>query len=514
VIALTEIRAELIDTEYEPPEGMLETTVARIQAEVIGIDQVGRSDSFYDFGGTSLQAIRICSRIERETGRQAQPAWLFDTDILSEFVERLQSAEAPDQVGPGETRDGAAEFVRLSEGQVALWLDGLVRPERALGNVVVSGHRLSPAPPRATLLAALRAFSTRHEALVTAIQADGDGLPKAVALSPSDAFVIDDRAVTDGSLQSRAESVAQRVDIELGPLMVARVDPAPDGCDLLVAFHHACFDGHSEALFSAELSALLRGETLAAAPPLAGLPMVAARPDAAWRENWGARLAATQDVTWPQAGLHDQPAGQAQSGAIRFDVPSVAAWLAERARMAGLAPFVLVLQAVARAIRDASGTASFCLGVPTSVRDIGSDDAIGNFVRQTVVPLGPEEFDAPIAVLAETWEQARMATGMGVSELARLAGRGANRRSRLFQVQFAWQNQPGTAWGIPGTVVSELPIRPMAPQFDLTVELRPTSAGSVAGLVEYDTKVVPGPVAADVVEELLAWFAEGAIAAT
>lgn len=512
---MTETREELIDTDYEPPKGPLETTVARITAEVLGIDRIGRADSFYDFGGTSLQAIRICTRIERETGRQARPDWLFDTDILSEFASRLESPAAADGIGLPAAGDVALEPPGLSEGQVSLWLDGLVRPERALGNVVVLAYQLSPAPPRAALLTALREFSTRHEALSTAIQADEDGTPQPVKLAPEAAFAADDSGA-GAPLQARAEALAQHVNLESGPLMAARVDPAAGGCDLLVAFHHACFDGHSEAVLSAELSALLRGAALPAAPPSASLSALAARPEEGWLAEWGARLALTRDLTWPPAGPEDrrgqaQP-GQAQSGAIRFDVSAGGAAATARARATGLSPFVLVLRAVARAVRDGSGTQSFCIGVPTSVRDIGHDWAVGNFVRQTVVPVGSAELDAPPAAIAATWEKARLATGMGVSELARLAGRGATGRSRLFQVQFAWQNQPATAWAIPGVTVTELPIRPLAPQFDLTVELRPTPAGAVAGLIEYDPTTVPEPVAAQVAGRLRAWFVEGASA--
>jgi hypothetical protein len=508
---LTETREELIDTDYEPPEGPLETTVARITAEVLDIDRIGRADSFYDFGGTSLQAIRICTRIERETGRQARPDWLFDTDILSEFASRLKSPAAAGGTGPPAAGDVTLEPAGLSEGQVSLWLDSLVRPERALGNIVVLAYRLSPAPPRAALLTALREFRTRHEALSTAIQADEDGMPQPVALAPDTAFAADDSGA-HAPLQVRAEALAQHVNIESGPLMAARVDPAAGGgCDLLVAFHHACFDGHSEAVLSAELSALLRGAALPAAPPPAALSALVPRPEEGWLTEWGARLAVTQDLTWPPAGPEGQP-GQAQSGAIRFDVPAGAAAATALARATGLSPFVLVLRAVARAVRDGSGAQSFCIGVPTSVRGIGHDRAVGNFVRQTVVPVGSTELDAPPAAIAATWEKARLATGIGVSELARLAGRGATGRSRLFQVQFAWQNQSATAWAIPGVTVTELPVRPLAPQFDLTVELRPTLAGAVAGLVEYDTKTVPEPVAAHIAGQLRSWFVEGASA--
>jgi hypothetical protein len=84
-------REHYVDTEFEQPSGPLEAAVARIEADVLGVDRLGRADSFYDFDGTSLQAIRICARIERETGYRALPIWLFATDVLADFVKQLES---------------------------------------------------------------------------------------------------------------------------------------------------------------------------------------------------------------------------------------------------------------------------------------------------------------------------------------------------------------------------------------------------------------------------------------
>jgi len=74
--------------------------VAGICAEVLGVSRVGRTDSFYDFGATSLQAVRICARINRLTAIQALPVWLFAHDALADFVARLRESE---------TDGGAAE---------------------------------------------------------------------------------------------------------------------------------------------------------------------------------------------------------------------------------------------------------------------------------------------------------------------------------------------------------------------------------------------------------------------
>jgi hypothetical protein len=95
---MTESREDLVDTEYVAPEGELEQAVAGISAEVLDVSRVGRTDSFYDFGTTSLQAVRICTRIQRQTGISAPPVWLFDSDVLADFVQRLGEARTGGEV--------------------------------------------------------------------------------------------------------------------------------------------------------------------------------------------------------------------------------------------------------------------------------------------------------------------------------------------------------------------------------------------------------------------------------
>jgi hypothetical protein len=51
-------------------------------------------DSFYDFGGTSLMAIKICARLENELGWQAQPDWLFISDVVADFAHKVRTGSA------------------------------------------------------------------------------------------------------------------------------------------------------------------------------------------------------------------------------------------------------------------------------------------------------------------------------------------------------------------------------------------------------------------------------------
>lgn len=87
-------REQFVSHSFEHPAGDTEAAVSRILADVLEVDCVGRTDSFYDFGGTSLQAIRICARIEAELGCQVQPVWLFTNDVLTDFVAQLEAQAA------------------------------------------------------------------------------------------------------------------------------------------------------------------------------------------------------------------------------------------------------------------------------------------------------------------------------------------------------------------------------------------------------------------------------------
>lgn len=87
-------REQFVNHAFEEPRDEIERSITRVIADVLDIDRVGRTDSFYDFGGTSMAAIRICARLEHELGREALPFWLFSSDIVADFAEKVRSGSA------------------------------------------------------------------------------------------------------------------------------------------------------------------------------------------------------------------------------------------------------------------------------------------------------------------------------------------------------------------------------------------------------------------------------------
>jgi hypothetical protein len=73
------------------PSGALEQTVAAVWSELLGIDEIGRDDNFFDLGGHSLLAQKAVARVEKLTGVRMDHKRLA-TESLAQVAAALQSA--------------------------------------------------------------------------------------------------------------------------------------------------------------------------------------------------------------------------------------------------------------------------------------------------------------------------------------------------------------------------------------------------------------------------------------
>jgi acyl carrier protein len=75
--------------DYAVPQSSIERTVLNIWKQVLGIEEIGRHDNFFDVGGNSLTIIRLNSRVREEFGRDIAVATMFDYPTVSSFAEYL-----------------------------------------------------------------------------------------------------------------------------------------------------------------------------------------------------------------------------------------------------------------------------------------------------------------------------------------------------------------------------------------------------------------------------------------
>ncbi|MCG1043303.1 amino acid adenylation domain-containing protein, partial [Mycetohabitans sp. B8] len=76
---------------YEAPQGELETTLAQIWSELLGVEQVGRHDSFFALGGHSLQAMQMLSRSRTALGVSIPMRTLFEAPTLAALAQRVST---------------------------------------------------------------------------------------------------------------------------------------------------------------------------------------------------------------------------------------------------------------------------------------------------------------------------------------------------------------------------------------------------------------------------------------
>ena len=84
---------------YEAPATRTERRVARVWQAVLGVEGLGRHDSFHDLGGSSLLAAEVCARLLQDTGVQLDLREFFEGPTIALNADRLDARLAPEARG-------------------------------------------------------------------------------------------------------------------------------------------------------------------------------------------------------------------------------------------------------------------------------------------------------------------------------------------------------------------------------------------------------------------------------
>ncbi len=163
----------VLSRHYEAPEGEVETVLARVWAEVLNVEQVGRHDNFFELGGHSLLAIRLVNLLQR-AGQQVTLAELFQRPSVESLAALLgQRHAAPEQpeglvvVRPGEGGDALFLIHEFSGREVYF-------PALAMhieGQFAIYG--LPGVPLGQPQLRTLECMATRMVGIIRAVQPHG-----------------------------------------------------------------------------------------------------------------------------------------------------------------------------------------------------------------------------------------------------------------------------------------------------------------------------------------------------
>ncbi|HYW09307.1 MAG TPA: amino acid adenylation domain-containing protein, partial [Longimicrobium sp.] len=495
---------------YEAPAGPVETAVAEVWAEVLGVERVGRGDNFFELGGHSLLAVRLGSRLRQALGVEVTLGHLFTHPMLADFTRGLERG-AP--MLPPMAPAAAAERVALSFGQRGLWF--LERMGRAGPAYHVPIQlRLRGELGVAALRRALDRIVARHEALRTTFaQVDGEPVQRFAAAESGFTLVEHDvRGRPDAELRRvLREEAGAPFDLEGGPPIRGRlIRTAADEHVLAVTMHHIVSDGWSMGVLTRELSALYSAFLGDEADPLPALPIQYAD-YAAWQRRWvDGEVLARQADYWTRTltgapellavpADHARPAVQEFAGGfagVELDAELTAALKALGQRH-GTTLFMTLLAGWALVLSRLSGQRDVVIGTPTANRGRPETEALIGFFVNTLalrVDLSGSPSVAELLGRVRTGaleaQQHQDIPFEQVVELVQPVRSPAH--SPLYQVSFTWQNTPRVGLALPGLTVGPAgsPDRVTA-KIDLSLSLG-ESNGRIVGGVEYATSLFEG----------------------
>ncbi|UXA69071.1 amino acid adenylation domain-containing protein [Xanthomonas prunicola] len=497
---------------YVAPEGERETLLAALWSELLGIERVGRHDSFFALGGHSLLAVRLISRIRTALGLELPLATLFAQPRLADLAQALHSAAASalPAIVPAIVPAERSGPLPLSFAQQRLWFLAQFDTGAALAYLMPGRVDLHGALHLPALRQALDRIVARHEALRTTFVAGDDGATQRIA-PPGVGFAldcIDLRQATDPETEARhhAEREASTAfDLEHGPLIRGRLlRLAAHEHRLLVTLHHLVADGWSIGVLLQELGALYSAFVQGQPDPLPPLPLQ--YPDyTLWQRNWiDGPLLQRQREFWRDhlqaaPGLltlptdRPRPAEQDYVGdalPVRFDAALTQAVIALSQRH-GTTLFMTLMAAWGVLLARLSAQDQVVIGTPIAQRSRAETETlIGLFVNTQALHI---DLRAQPTV-AELLTQAR-ATALAAQEhqdlpfeqlIEALNPARSLAHHPVFQVMFTWQNTPQDDLALHG-LHSQVLLGPAHDaKYDLDLDLR-LEDGCIVGSLRFAT---------------------------
>jgi non-ribosomal peptide synthase protein (TIGR01720 family) len=252
------------DADHQPPRNPVETVLAGLFAEVLGLDRVGIHDNFFELGGDSIQSIQVVSRA-RAAGVAITPKQIFQYQTVATLAQVADQSQTAVEL---DLADGPAPLTPIQR-----WFFAQRGPKHHFNQAVLLEVPGDIKPAR--LERTLAALIIHHDALRSRfVQNGADWL--------QETFSIDDVPFTlahfdlaelapDGrveQLQIAAATLQQSLDPIAGRLVAAAwFDFGPETSGrLLLIIHHLVIDGVSWRILIEDLIAgynqLERSETV------------------------------------------------------------------------------------------------------------------------------------------------------------------------------------------------------------------------------------------------------------
>ncbi|CAG8863570.1 Tyrocidine synthase 3 [Pseudomonas fluorescens] len=409
----------MLSRPYEAPQGDTESALAELWQVLLGVEQVGRHDNFFEMGGHSLLAVTLVARMRR-LGLAADIRVLFNQPTLAALA---SAAGADNQVQVPANRIGAG-CTQITPDQLPLLTLDQPQIERIVASVPggaanvqdiyplaplqtgILYHHLSATDGDPYLLKARFAFADQHrlalfsqalqrviernDILRTALVWEGLSAPVQVVLREAPLSVlecsVDSSDILDGLVEQTHDA---RLDLTRPPLirLLHASDPRNERVVAVLLFHHLVMDHVALDALRHEMQAVLLGQEQELAAPVPYRNYVAQTlqglGDDAHEAYFKAQLG---DIDEPTLAYGKHPLAEAQvpcEARRRVDA-DLARQVRQQARQLGVSAASVMHLAWAQVLGQLSGRDSVVFGTVLLGRlqgGEGMERALGVFIN-------------------------------------------------------------------------------------------------------------------------------------
>ncbi|WP_418027853.1 non-ribosomal peptide synthase/polyketide synthase [Paenibacillus sp. JJ1722] len=506
--------------DYVAPRTWVEVKLAQIWQDVLGLEQVGVKENFFEIGGHSLRATTLASKIHKELNKLLPLRSIFEAPTIEQLAAIIEGLDQVAYASIPVTEERS--FYPLSSAQKRLYVLHQFDPNDVNYNMPSVLQMSGPLDVK-QVEDAFHQLITRHATLRTRFElVDNEPMQwveDTVSFEVEYTKVQAERATTDTDQdtatatdttvsQEAQELVRQFVrpfDLKAVPLLrVGLVDLGVQGVEqesqhlLMLDMHHIVSDGVSMEVLTDEFVRLYSGEEL--------LPLRIQYKDyAVWQQSeahqeWMQR----QEAYWldtfrggvPALDLSTdfaRPAVQSTAGdTIEFGLErEVSERLKELAAQTGATLYMVLLAAYTTLLHKYTGQEDIVVGTPIAGRPHAElESLVGVFINTLAIRNYPSGDKTFLDYLQEVKEHALSAyehQDYPFEELVeKLNLTRDTSRNALFDTMFELKTLEQQEFHLEGLTLHSYPLENNTAKFDLTLDAVEQPDGIVCSL-EYST---------------------------
>lgn len=502
------IRAELLN-EYVEPTSEEEKNITKICQDILGIDQIGVNDNFFDLGGHSLLATQVISRINKVYPQVFTLKDMFAGPTVAEMAAKIIATDQTEKRTKIQPSPRDQDLI-VSFAQSRLWFLDRLLPGEGVYNIPLP-VRLNGDLNKEALVSSIESVIDRHEVLRTTLSEVGSQAVQVIHSKIN--LTLDEKDLSHIDIKEREakaqclakEEINRPFDLTQGPLIRAMLlHMSADDHILLFTMHHIVSDGWSTSILIKEITALYEHELTGKSHNLKPLEIQYAD-FSLWQREWLQSDVLERQVEYwknylggnlPVLSLptdYVRPAIQSYRGArcdFKLD-DNLVKDLQHLSREEDCTLYMVMLAAFYVLLYRYTGQNEILIGTPIANRNRSEIEELIGFFVNTLVFRGdlsgkPSFQELLTKVKVDTIESYNHQDLPFEKLVEELSPARDTSRSPIFQVMFDYINTPMEDVNLPGVTLSGYAVELEGSRFDQTLFIEERD-GQIRGSLEYSS---------------------------